>query len=97
MKDQIVDGAMIFASLCFLLYFLLTLAPFFARSPGKRANKPPPGAEGFAPVSAAVVSDMVNALAALAEALAKAGPALWALIGSLLFFLIGAMAAGVFS
>jgi hypothetical protein len=41
--------------------------------------------------------DLVNAFAALAEALAKAGPALWSLIGSLLFFLIAALAAVVFS
>jgi hypothetical protein len=39
----------------------------------------------------------MSAVATLTEALAKAGPALWSLIGSLLFLLIAGMAAGVFA
>jgi Na+-transporting methylmalonyl-CoA/oxaloacetate decarboxylase gamma subunit len=97
MQKHIVDVAIIFASLCFFLYFVLTLAPLFVRKPEKPARKPPPGAEAIAPVPATVLTDLVKAFAALVEALAKAGPALWSLIGSLLFFLIGALAGGVFS
>jgi hypothetical protein len=96
MQKLIVEAALVFASLCFLLYFVLVLAPLFAGKPHKAARKPPPG-EALAPVPAAVMPDLVNAFAALAEALAKAGPALWSLIGSLLFFLIAALAAVVFS
>lgn len=97
MQKHIVDVAIIFASLCFFLYFVLTLAPLFVRKPDEAARKTPPGGELYAPVPATVLTDLVKAFAALAEALAKAGPALWSLIGSLLFFLIGALAAGVFS
>ena len=97
MQKHIVDVAIVFASLCFILYVVLTLAPLFAGRPDKAADKPPPGTQTLGPVPATVLPDLVNALAALTEALAKAGPALWSLIGSLLFFLIGALAAGVFS
>lgn len=97
MQKQIVDAAILFARLCFALYVVLTLAPFLAAIRDKPAAKPPAEREGYAPVAAAVLPDLVKALAALVEALAKAGPALWSLIGSLLFFLIGALAAGVFS
>jgi len=97
MQKQIVDAAILFASLCFGLYVILTLAPLFARKPDQAARKRASGKETIAPVPATVLPDLVNAFAGLVEALAKAGPALWALIGSLLFFLIGALAAGVFS
>jgi hypothetical protein len=97
MQITIAYAALVFASLSFLLYFVLTLAPLFAGKPHKVAAKVPPGAKTIAPVPVTVLPDLVNAFAALAEALAKAGPALWSLIGSLLFFLIGALAAGVFA
>ena len=98
MQNTITWAAIVFASLCFFLYFVLTLAPLFVpRKPDKAARKPPPGVETIAPVQAAILPDLVNAFAALAEALAKAGPALWSLIGSMLFLLIAALAAGLFS
>jgi len=45
----------------------------------------------------AQVAEMVKALATLSQALVKAGPALWSMIGSALFLLIATLAAGVFS
>ena len=49
----------------------------------------PPSAKDFA--------ELVKALASLVDSLVKAGPALWSLIGSMLFLLIAAAAARVFS
>ena len=40
------------------------------------------------------VADLLKALGSLTESLVKAGPALWSLIGSALFLLIAAIAAG---
>ncbi|MFL6752429.1 MAG: hypothetical protein ACJ8FL_04290 [Sphingomicrobium sp.] len=48
-------------------------------------------------VSAKDFAEIVKGLASLVDSLVKAGPALWSLIGSLLFLLIAALAAGVFS
>jgi uncharacterized membrane protein len=96
-KDLIPGAALLFAVLCFALYVVLTLAPlrlarkeYSERQAKSAANKElaPPGI-GFA--------DLVTAFAALVEGLAKAGPALWALIGSMLFLLIAGFAAGVFT
>jgi len=42
------------------------------------------------------LGDLVKSLATLAESLVKGGPALWSLIGSLLFLVIAGFAAGLF-
>lgn len=42
------------------------------------------------------VAELAKALAALVDSLVKAGPALWSMIGSLLFLLVACTAAGVF-
>lgn len=47
--------------------------------------------------SAKDVAEILKALGSLAESLAKAGPALWSMLGSALFLLIAALAIGVFS
>lgn len=40
------------------------------------------------------VADLINALSALADSLAKAGPALWSMIGSIAFLVVAWAAAG---
>ena len=97
-KELIPWAALLFAVACFVLYAVLSLAPLRlaqkqfkedrAAGAANRELVAPPGI-GFA--------DLVTAFAALVEGLAKAGPALWALIGSMLFLLIAGFAAGVFT
>ncbi|WP_374471509.1 hypothetical protein [Phenylobacterium sp.] len=41
------------------------------------------------------VAELIKALGALTDSLAKAGPALWSLIGSVLFLLVAAISVGV--
>ena len=55
---------------------------------------PPPTAR-LDGMSAKDLAELVKAIATLVEGLVKAGPALWSLIGSLLFLLIACAAAGV--
>ena len=95
MQNEIAVVAIRFAVVCFALYVILTLAPLFQKKE-ESDDKGGRGHENIAAGTIPAVSELVNALAALAEALAKAGPALWSLIGSILFLLIAAMAAGVF-
>lgn len=95
-KDLIPGAALIFAVLCFLLYLVLTLAPLrMARKEYKERAAASAKRELVAPPIG--FADLVTAFAALVEGLAKAGPALWALIGSMLFLLIAGFAAGVFT
>ncbi len=96
MQNEIAEVAIRFAVVCFVLYVILILAPLLPKKPTPAARKRAAPKRGFAATSAAEVSGLVTAVATLAEALAKAGPALWSLIGSLLFLLIAGMAAGVF-
>ncbi|MCA3260074.1 MAG: hypothetical protein IM669_10125 [Phenylobacterium sp.] len=48
-----------------------------------------------AAATAQEVTDLVKALAALTDSLAKVGPALWSMIGSILFLLVASVASGV--
>ena len=96
MPNEIADVAIRFAVVCFILYVILILAPLLPKKPAQAARKEPAAKRGFAATSAAEVTGLVSAVATLTEALAKAGPALWSLVGSLLFLLIAGMAGGVF-
>lgn len=93
MDKEIAALAMRFATVCFVLYVILVLVPIFSK-PKDAAGSDDEGTKRG--LSGAEVSAMVNAVATLAEALAKAGPALWSLIGSILFLLIAGMASGIF-
>ena len=96
MQNEIAVVAVRFAVICFVLYVILILAPLLPHKAQKTADGKAQANESFAPGAIAEVSGLVTAIATLTEALAKAGPALWSLIGSLLFLLIAGMAAGVF-
>jgi hypothetical protein len=50
-----------------------------------------------ASMSTPQVAELAKALAALVDSLVKAGPALWSMIGSLLFLMVACTAAGVFT
>ena len=97
MKDTISWVAIVFASLCFLLYFVLTLAPLFLARKQYKADREAAGRENLAPPVPIDFSGLVKAFATLVDSLVKAGPALWALIGSMIFLLIAGFAAGLFT
>jgi hypothetical protein len=98
MQKHFVDFAMVFASLCFFLYFVLTVAPLFlARKQYKEDRAAAATRDNLAVPAPIDISGLVKAFAALVEGLVKAGPALWALIGSMLFLLIAGFAAGLFT
>ena len=85
------------AILCIVVYAILTLSPVvLAWKKYKAPAKPPAGRPTLGPVQISF-PDLVKAFASLVDALAKAGPGLWSLIGSMLFLLIASLAAGVFS
>jgi hypothetical protein len=97
MQNEIAVLSMRFATVCFILYVILVLAPLLAKKSEKTTPRRKQPGEGFAAGTISEVSGLMSAVATLTEALAKAGPALWSLIGSLLFLLIAGMAAGVFA
>ncbi len=80
--------------LSFGVYFVLSLRPP-AQAAAKNAGEAAAMLQARAAVTPAEVTDMVKALASLSESLAKAGPALWSMIGAALFLLIAAVSAGV--
>lgn len=80
--------------LSFAVYFFLSLRPP-TQAAAKNANDAAEMVRARAAVTPAEVTDLVKALAALGESLAKAGPALWSMIGSALFLLIAAISVGV--
>lgn len=63
-----------------------------AQERSERVNKALAVAPG---ASVDQVTDLVKALSSLTGSLAKAGPALWALVGSVLFLLIAAVSTGI--
>ena len=96
MKDAIQLVALAGAIGCFLVYLVVTLRQIpKAQQTTSDAAERMKLTDGVTSVTAEQVAEIINALASLAESLAKAGPALWSLIGSLLFLLIAAMSAGL--
>ena len=99
MQKQIVDAALIFAKLCFAVYLILSVAPLvIARQQYEKDKKDREAAHpGLAGPAAVDFPELVKALAGLVEGLVKAGPALWALIGSMFFLVLAGFAAGLFT
>lgn len=96
MQRCIFGVAIIGATSCLVVYVALSLTPIIlafrkARAEAKHAdNKAGANETLIDPVP------FVDAIAKLVDSLAKAGPVLQALIGSMLFLLIAAFAAGLF-
>ena len=98
MQKQIVDVALLFAKLCFAVYLILSVAPLvIARQQYKDDQKERAAHPELAGLAAVDFPEIVKALASLVEGLVKAGPALWALIGSMFFLLVAGFAAGLFT
>lgn len=83
------------ASLAFLIYAAAVVLSSTTPPSATTAQSAKLVIDKAAAVSPGEVVDVIKALAALGDGMAKAGPALWSLIGSVLFTLIAAMAAGV--
>lgn len=98
MRDAISVVAIIGALTCLFafLYLALSKIPAATTKADQKINRFTQG-KAFAEVEAKDLAEIVKALAAFAEALVKAGPAFWALMGSLLFLVIACTAAGVFA
>ena len=98
MKDAISTVAILCAIVCLGAFLALAFKkiPAATERADQRVAELTQAAK-FADVSAKDFAEIVKGLASLAEALVKAGPAFWSLIGSLLLLLIAAAAAGVFA
>jgi HAMP domain-containing protein len=98
MQKLIVDVAIAGAIVCLVVYVVLTLAPvILAWAKYKAPAKAGAGRRTIAAVPLTGISDLVKAFATLVDSLVKASPALTSLIGSMLFLLIAAAAAGLFA
>ena len=97
MQKLIVDVAIAGAIACLVVYLVLTLAPAILAWMKYKSTHKPAGKATLAAGTLTGISDLVKAFATLVDSLVKAGPALTALIGSLLFLLIAAAAAGLFA
>lgn len=89
-----------------LVFALASFGVYFAYSTGKLqtpTQKVEPGiqiaitraGDATTGVTSAEAADLIKALATLTDSLLKSGPALWSLIGAVLFLLIAGLAAGV--
>ncbi|WP_430424666.1 hypothetical protein [Phenylobacterium sp.] len=86
--------AIVCGVLSFGVYIIHSLKPP-AQAAAQKASGVAQTVQEKVGVTPAEVTDLVKALAALSESLAKAGPALWSMIGAALFLLIAAVSAGV--
>ena len=99
MQTWIVGVAIAGAIACLLIYIGLSLTAIVlafrkARAEVDQADGGTAKSKKAGLVDPAV---LIEAIGKLVDALAKAGPVLWALIGSMLFLLIAAFAAGLFA
>lgn len=98
LQEAVIVTALVAAALCFGMYFVVTvewLKPAAKTKAVEGANKAFTAASDFTPATAADVAEILKGAASLVDSLAKVGPALWSLIGSILFLTIAAMAAGL--
>lgn len=97
MPDKIAWVAIFGAVGCFIVYVSVTLKliPDASEKANKAIRELAPPATKLDGMSAKDFAELVKAVATLVEGLVKAGPALWSLVGSLLFLLIACAAAGV--
>jgi hypothetical protein len=97
MKETIAWTAIGGAVVCLVVYFALSMSALVAAfmNAGKIARSSRSTASGNQ--RKALWSEIIKELPPLIDSLAKAGPAFWSLVGSMLFLLIAALAAGVFS
>lgn len=96
MQVWITIAALAFATVSFLLFLFMMLGWIKPEDTNKAAQDQAVNSMESMAVAPtpAEVAELVKALATFSESLMKAGPRLWTLIGSILFLLIAAIAAG---
>ena len=84
---------------CFIIYIVLALklVPDPREKLDETVEQLPGHVQSLRMADPKEFAELVKALASLVDSLVKAGPALWSLIGSMLFLLIAALAAGAFT
>lgn len=98
MQVVIAIVAVVCGVLSFGVYFAMSvnwLRPKAAEEARGTVERAGTALESVGKPTAAEVAEIVKALATLTQSLVKAGPALWSLIGSILFLLVAAIAAGL--
>ena len=83
------------AVISFIIYWRRTVTPPAHEELKQAIKESAAGVKTVAPVTPDQIANLLKALASLTDSLVKAGPALWSLIGSILFLLIAAIAAGL--
>lgn len=78
---------------CFILYILQNFG-VLSPKPVTPAKQLAQKANGLTPASVGEMTDLLKALAALTDSLGKIGPAVTALVGSIFFAAIAALASG---
>ena len=99
MLDLISAVAILGSIACLVAFLILALkkVPDATARAHEQINELKASNQQLAGASVKDLAELVKALATFAEALVKAGPAFWSLMGSLLFLLIAALAAGAFT
>jgi hypothetical protein len=96
MQDIVTITALVMGGLCFALFLWLSLTAQSAAQ-SQPARQMADKANGLAPVTVGELTDLIKALTGFTDSLAKAGPSLTTLIGSILFLAIAAIASGAIS
>jgi len=96
MQKWIVGVAIAGAIACLLIYIAMSVTAIVLSLRAGRAEQDGDGTKKGGNKTFTDPAALVEAIGKLVEALAKAGPVLWALIGSMLFLLIAGFAAGLF-
>jgi hypothetical protein len=100
LQATIVITALVCAVLCFAIYFFVSiewLKPAAKSKAEQGADHAFTAVKSFTPASAADLAEVLKGAASLVDSLAKVGPALWALIGSILLLVVAATAAQLLS
>jgi hypothetical protein len=96
MREAIAYVAIGCGILSFLVYLAFSWKAVTSKKVEKDLRETVASVRGMGAPTVEQLAEVLKALASLAESLVKAGPALWAMIGSALFLLIASLAAGVF-
>lgn len=96
MQDIVTVAALVMGGLCFALFLWLSLTAQSAAQ-SQSARQMAVKANALAPVTVGELTDLIKALTGFTDSLAKAGPSLTTLVGSILFLAIAAIASGAIS
>lgn len=99
-QDGIAIVGTVAAIVCFIVYILITtnvITPDSNDQLKQNSDEALNQARSLTGPTSADIASVIQSLAALSQALAKAGPALWSLIASILFLFVASVASGAIS